>query len=38
MMSFLIPVAGFGVDHRSGVGRLPRRFDINQTRDELIRG
>jgi hypothetical protein len=37
-MSLLIPVAGFDANHRSGVGRLPRRFDINQTRDDLIRG
>jgi hypothetical protein len=37
MMSLLIPAADFYVDHRTGVGNLPRRFGIDQTPDGLMR-
>jgi len=37
-MSLLIPAADLGVNHCTGVGRLPRRFGIDQTPNQLMLG
>jgi hypothetical protein len=38
MMSLLIPVSELGVNRRTGVGSLPRRFNTDQTLDGLMLG